>query len=205
MTLRPVFLSFIAAAGLAATLAAPAAAATVNEAEYGAFSGSWTSPTVLSGADSVSGSGRQNEDDFLYLTGLQSGAQTLSFTFSGPNGSTTYNGGGDLRYSFDQFRWDYDGIGVGTFNVANGQTALSIALDDSFDGSIYLQFAFNWGDNTQYSFATSKPLVSTAPSTGGSAIVSAAVPLPAGFALLGSVLAGGGLLAAARRRKARTA
>ncbi|WP_172295590.1 hypothetical protein [Pseudoruegeria sp. HB172150] len=185
-------LSFVAAlfAG------AGAHAVTVSESDLGEFSGEWSSPTELgAGIDGVSGTGAQNQFDILVLTGLTAGAQTLTFTFTGPaDAGDSYAAGGTLMYSFDAFQYGWDGDYAGSFGSFKSALTdtLTLVLGDDFSGVLYLALYFTYGDQLSYSIASSVP------ATSGS--TPSPVPLPATGLLLGGALVGAGLLAKRRLR-----
>ena len=64
------------------------AAASVITADDGEFSRHWKRPTEIGfGADTILGMAeKQNGHEFIVLTGLSAGAQTLTFDFTAPDG-----------------------------------------------------------------------------------------------------------------------
>ncbi len=91
------------AASLAVTLLAstgPTAAAVVTE-EEGQFSRHWKFPTEIGfGVDTILGTAeKQNAHEFIVLTHLVPGAQTLTFDFTAPDwalGPDSYSAGGQV-------------------------------------------------------------------------------------------------------------
>ncbi|WP_425052681.1 hypothetical protein [Psychromarinibacter sp. S121] len=186
----------VCALAFSMTIAATAGhAVTVTEADVGEFSSNWAAPTVLGdGVTSVSGTGAGNAYDILLLTGLASGAQTLSFSFEGPSGADySYSAGGSIRYSETPFRWGWDGQDGGSFATTyyDLTDSLEIVLGDAFGGVLYLALYFTHGQDLAYTFSSSASV---------DAIDPAPVPLPAAGLLLGGALALFGAAAARRRR-----
>ena len=178
------------------TAAAPASGATISEGGFpgGDFGDAYNAATLIgNGYDTVTGTtdgGWSGNIDIFAFTGLASGAQTLTFTFSAPEGiGYSFASGGSIYYSTQPFRWNWDGTYGGTFNVGyyNQTSTASFALGSGFAGTLYVGI-YGWGSPVGYT--VSAPGNAPAP-----------VPLPASAVLL---LAGiGGLGAVARRPKSR--
>ena len=114
-------LRIVSLAALVAGAGLPAAASVVTEAD-GQFSRHWKSPTEIGfGADSILGTAeKQNAHEFVVLTDLSSGAQTLSFEFTAPDWALTsdsYSAGGQILWSTQPFRHAWDGSRVGLFQL----------------------------------------------------------------------------------------
>lgn len=184
----------------------PAAAVTVNETTD--FSSSWTHATDLAaGTSQVNGT--VSDLDVMHLTGLQSGAQTLTFTFTGSPtlawGSASLSAGGEILYSFAPFRWDWDGVGSQAYAInysawgigtpwfgssGSTTTTVNLAIGNAFAGDLYI--AITPWNSAPLSYSFNVPLAEAAP---------APVPLPAAGPLLAIALGAGGL-ALRRGRKA---
>ena len=178
--------------------AATAHAATYTEASApgGAYSGSWASPTeVGAGFENVSGTGNGNAYDNFVFSALPSGKQSLTFTFSAPENVDpwSYSAGGEVLWSTQPFRWNWDGARAGQFQVSSYERTKSFTLDlaDDFSGPLYLALNFTHGANLGYNVS--------APSNAG--VSPAPIPLPAGVLLMGSAVVALGA-AGLRRRKA---
>ncbi len=172
--------------GAAAFAAVPAMAATVNEGSFagGDFSNSATAPTFVGyGYDTVTGTtdgGNGGSVDIFAFTGLNPGAQTLTFTFAAPSGiGYSFASGGSIYYSTTPFQWNWDGTYGGTFNVgySNPTSTASFSLGSGFSGSLYVGL-YGWGPGIAYTV-----------SVPGNAPVSP-VPVPAAALLLGGALVG---------------
>ena len=184
------YLRGLGLAVVAAVLVAGAApAATLSEADMpgGAFAGSWASPTeVGAGITAVSGTGSQNSFDNFVFTGLPTGAQQITLDFTAPAGiGDSYSAGGSILYSFQPFRYGWDGATLGTVHIApsSPSKSLVLALGDGFAGPLYLALNFTYGANLAYNIGAPSNAATVAP-----------IPLPAGFLLIGSALAAAGLL-----------
>jgi hypothetical protein len=187
-----------AALALALGLALPAGAVTIKEGDLkdGEFSKHWKSPTILDASvDGVVGTGGAGHFDIFAFTGLQKGAQTLSFAFAAPaNIKHSYTGGGALLWSTSPFRWGWDGNKGGAFDVRFGDTTdlLELVLGDDFAGTLYVGLYFTYGKDIAYSMTTdAQAAQSQVP----------AVPLPGAGLLMGTVLAGAALVGLRRRRR----
>lgn len=166
---------------------------------HDAYSNDWRNETQITGSPSVitgSWSG-SNDYDLIYLTGLDAGAQTLTFTFSVPTGVTPnwrYSAGGAVLYSTSDYRWSaWEGtllgyVGLSYWDLRDDVLTLSLGAD--FTGTLHLGLYGTYGvlDYTITGMRyASAPLV-TLP------LDAPAVPLPApvmlltaGIALLGTV------------------
>ncbi len=198
------------AATLALGVAVPAMAATVSESEFGEFSSDFGAPTVIgNGATTVTGLWGKGDYDILAFTGLKTGAQSVTLSFSplapiGPK-DNSFSAGGFVRYSTVPFK--YSAWGEGTqlasvqVNKGRGNELFDtvLKLGDDFGGTLYLAL-FNTHGVLTYSIglegnaAPVAPPLATLPSTQ----VPAPVPLPAAAPLL---IAGLGALAFAARRR----
>ena len=189
----------VTALAFSLTIAASAGhAVTVTEADVGEFSSDWSAPTVLGpGVTSVIGTGAGNQFDILFLSGLATGAQTLSFSFEGPSGADySYSAGGSIRYSETPFQWGWDGQNGGDFATTyyDLNDSLEIMLGDAFGGELYLAMYFTHGTDLAYNFSSNKPASTPAAEA-------SAVPVPAAGLMLGGALALFGAAAARRRRR----
>lgn len=216
------FLSGVRATGLSLILAtglgAAATAATLTPADVrgGAYSSSYLAPTVVAaGYTSVTGSASAGQMLEFEFSGLPAGAQSLSFTFSlasgigvqGPSNGWAYaNGGGTLLYSIGApFAWSaWGGTTLGSFGVSNSSTAamlstLTLTLDPSFSGPLYLGLAFGYGSAINFSIDAPSNAIAASQPEGAPSGTLAGVPLPAGAPLLAGAL---GLVALLRRRRA---
>lgn len=194
------FLRFLTGLLLALAAATPAAATVITESDA-QFSRHWHSPTSIgSDVDLILGTAeKQNAHEFLALTGLATGAQTLSFVFEAPEWARTsysYSAGGQVLWSTNPFRYAWDGAAVGTFQLSRWSPfgTLDLVLGDDFAGSLYLGFYITHGSDVSWSLS--------APSARAPATEAAPVPLPAsaGFVLGGFIMLG--LFSLARRRLA---
>lgn len=189
-----------------AVVAMQAGAATIIM-EPGDFSSNWFAPTEIDGADQISGVA--SDLDVLKLTGLATGAQTISVDVSGAAAYTggSFYAGGSLLYSYTPFQWAWDqdgstgyGVGYNEWNVGTpwyGSTGSltstsSILLDSSFGGTIYLAFVPTYGGPLSYT------INATAAAGVEEPVAPASVPLPAAGLLMAGALAGLGALS--RRR-----
>ncbi|PZR00834.1 MAG: hypothetical protein DI533_10020 [Cereibacter sphaeroides] len=203
--------AFVLAAGAAQ-------AATVSEAEYGDFSSNYLSPTVVAnGATTVSGVWAAGGDyDLLAFTGLKSGAQTVTLSFSplSPIGDTdwSFSAGGSVLYKTTPFQWSaWEGtylasVGIQHWN-RNSVFDYVINLDDSFAGQLYLGLFGTYG-TLKYTIAAPgnaalavvlPPVEQPLPQT-PDVDAPAPVPLPAAAPLM---IAGLGALGLARLRRRR--
>ena len=100
-----------------ATFSGPAAAATVTEGSD--FSSDWLNPTAIAAGTSQI-SGIASDLDVLLLTGLKTGAQTLTFGFSAASIYTSGNltAGGAILYSYTPFQWGWDNDGQTGYQVS---------------------------------------------------------------------------------------
>ena len=184
----------VLAASLMSAMAAGAVTVKEADAPGGAFSASYTSATQIgAGVETITGTGSQNAFDNLLFTCLPSGHQQLRIDFSAPAGyGYSYSAGGAVFYGAtlgNQWDWSKPNKQV---QVGYWTPAQSIVLDllDSFTGgNLYLALNFTHGANLAYTIS--------APSN--AAPTPAAVPLPAGPALMGTALSA---LALIRRRRA---
>ena len=193
----------VPALSLALAVAAPAAATVLTEAD-GSFSRHWHSPTAVGqGVETILGTvEKQNTREFLALTGLRPGAQTLSFVFTAPDwalSSYSYSAGGQVLWSTSPFHHEWDGTGAGAFQLSRWmpQGTLDLALGEDFHGPLYLGIYTTHGRDVAWSIAASSP--ESVPEV-------AAVPLPAPAAHVAvglSLLAGLGLRGASGLRKPR--
>lgn len=189
--------TFLAAAVCSLAGVLPASAATISEASFagGDFGNSWSSPTMIAnGFDLVTGTGSGNDYDIFALTGLATGAQQITLSFSAPQGvGNSYAAGGNVLYSTSPFRWGWDGTTLGSVGLSFGQQAsqMVLNLDDTFGGELYLGLYFTYG--TSINYAVSLP--------GNVAAPPPAVPLPAAGLLMGAALAGFGTLKLRRKTK----
>lgn len=190
-------------------LAQVAQAATLSESAVATgFSSDFSTPTLVSaGTTSVDGTLSQGDPDFLQLTGLGAGAQTLFFIMnlavpSGLTGSQAANG--EIRVSEAAFTSSVDGTRVNpgagvndfelSFDLANlaGSVpfqALSYDLASTFaGGDLYLSILPTFATQT-FSFGIAVPSAPIAP---------APVPVPAAGLMLLAALGG---MAFWRRRK----
>lgn len=180
---------------LALALAAPAAASVVTEAD-GQFSRHWKDPTLIgAGVDTILGTAeKQNAHEFLALTGLKPGAQTLTFSFNAPDSALSqdsYSAGGQVLWQAGPFQHAWAGTSAGSFQLSRWtpESALEIVLGEDFEGPLHLGIYVTHGRDVSWSLVTAA--ADTAP-VGGLP----AVPLPASalFVLGGlSMLAGFGL------------
>lgn len=186
----------------AAVLAGGASAATLTESAVagGAFGARWDTPTeVARGFDAITGTGSQNVFDNFVFTGLPTGAQKLTLTFTAPEGvGHSYSAGASVLYATQPFRWGWDGSYASTAQIDYYSRSKSYDLDlgDDFSGKLYLALNFTHGSNLAYTIGAPSNAMPVSP---------APVPLPAGAVLAGSgatLIAGLGLLR--RRRPALT-
>lgn len=196
----------VLAAGLGLAMTSAAAAATLNETDLGDFSGTFSAPTVIAnGATTVNGVWADgNDDDLLALTGLQSGAQsvTLSFAPLAPIGDTdwSFSAGGTVTYKTSPFQYSaWEGTTLADVSIQhwnrNSVFDYTITLGDDFAGALYLGLFGTFG-TLKYSISVPGNAAVLPPDAGPPA----AVPLPATAPFL---LAGlGALLLGARRRRA---
>lgn len=186
-------------AAAAGFLACPAAAATLSEADVGMFSHDWSSPSIISGVSGVTGTTGDGYDMFRF--DLPAGPRELTISFSaGSRMGYSYSAGSTLMYSLTGFPWGWSGATLGTVQIDWNQQAdrlLHLSLDKAFEGTLYLAL---YNTHGAMDYAINGLMAPTAGR--GQAEVPAAVPLPAGLALLGSVLGAGGLFALRRRRDA---
>lgn len=189
-------LKLLATTALALT-ASMAQAATVSEAAHGEFSKNFAAPTVFGDTVSaVSGTGTQNQFDFLHFSGLTTGAQTVTMDFGYIGDHTNDNRTASIVYSTSPLAGAWGSLSewvlVGPSAPATQQVTLS--FDDSFAGDLYLGMLFYSGNNMTYN------ITGTGFASDSAAGSAPAVPLPAGIWLGLSALGALGL--AAQRRKA---
>ncbi|KMK67141.1 hypothetical protein [Puniceibacterium sp. IMCC21224] len=166
-------------------------ASTVNETSVsgGDFSGDWQNFSIIeSGATTVNGIWNGGGDhDFLAFTSLATGAQTVTLSFSpiGPQGYS-YSAGGSVLWKTSPLQysaWEGTTLGNVNFNHGNQSTSqtLSLALDETFGGALYLQL-YNNNGTLQYSI--SAPGNALGPASGSGDPLVAAVPLPSAALLM---------------------
>ena len=184
---------------LAALVTAGAAsAATLTESAMagGTFSGSWSSPTeVVRGFESITGTGSQNAFDNFVFTGLPSGAQKLTLTFTAPEGiGYSYSAGGAVLHDSQAFDYGWDGTYGANVQVDyySRSRSYEIALGDTFSGKLYLALNFTPGSGLAYTIGVP---------TNATPVTASPVPLPAGAVLMGSAAAALAGLGFARRRR----
>lgn len=178
---------------------APAGAVTIQESSVpgGDFSNAWATPSVIgNGFDLVQGTGAGNNYDILALTGMTPGAQSVTLTFAAPSGiDWSYAAGGSLLYSTTPFRWGWgwDGTNFGSvfLSYLTPVQTVTLDLDQSFGGTLYLGLYFTFGQDIGYRISLPGNLAS--------------VPLPAGALLLSGALAAAGVVRGAGRPKRRKA
>jgi hypothetical protein len=179
-----------------ASLAAGASAAVLSETDApgGAFGARWNVPTeVGAGITGITGTGSQGAFDNFVFTALPKGAQKITLEFSAPEGiGSSYSAGGRVLYGAEPVQWGWDGKELGKVQIGKSQpvAALSLLLDDGFDGQFYLALNFTHGKNLNYAIGVPSNALAQSP---------AAVPLPAGVLLIGTAL--GGLALLRTRRK----
>jgi len=197
-------------AAFVAGLSHVASAATLSETALATgFSADFSAPTVAaSDTTSIEGTLAQGEFDFLQLTGLQAGTQTLFFllNLAAPSGLTgTQAASGDIRVSDTALTSATDGTRINpaagatdfdlSFDLTNLPGAvpfqsLSYDLDPTFaGGDLYLSILPTFASQT-FSYTIAVPAAPIAP---------APVPVPAAGLLLLTALGG---MAALRKRKA---
>lgn len=171
------------------------------------FSSSIVKPTAIgTGITAITGRGQQNEWMQFVFDALPTGAQMLNFDFALPkdiqgsaNSWAYFNGGGYVRYSIGTpfvGNADTGGTTLGNFGVSNVNSntlnsSLTLSLNDLFTGPLYVGIRFTYG-STPTSFSVNAP---------SNAVMASAVPVPAGFLLLGPVLAGMGIVSLRRRKR----
>ena len=186
-----------------------AQAATLSESAVAAgFSSDFSTPTtVAAGTTSIDGTLAQGDFDFLQLTGLSAGAQTLFFlmNLSAPSGLTgNQAASGEIRVSDAAFTSAFDGTRINpsagvndfelSFDLANLASsvpfqALSYNLAPTFaGGDLYLSILPTFATQV-FSFGIAVPSAPIAP---------APVPVPAAGLMLMAALSG---MALWRRRK----
>lgn len=172
---------------LASPLAGTARASTLNEADLpaGAFSPLWSAPTQIgAGITQISGTGSGGVYDNFVLTALPAGAQTLTFTFTAPQGiGWSYSAGGILLYSQKPFRFGWDGTPIGGVGLSYFTRAQShtLTLGPGFSGPLYVALNFTYGTVLPYTIDIPSNATASPPPI-------SAVPLPAGALLLGAGL-----------------
>lgn len=167
------------------TAAAPAQA--LDEAGVpGGFSSVHDSPSPVPGGNTVvTGSGSQNDPDYLVLPDLPPGAQTITLTFEAPGGVFPgYVSGGEVRFKTSPFLHAWDGSRAGRFVVNFGQPlrTVTITLGAGFTGPLYIAIYFTHGQTVAYTIGA--PSNAAPPAGGGSASPHLCGPPPAGAALL---------------------
>ncbi|PIL19390.1 hypothetical protein P775_14710 [Puniceibacterium antarcticum] len=185
-----------------------AAASTVQETSVsgGDYSGEWQKPTVIGfGSDSIVGTWSQGNDyDILALTGLTKGAQDITLTFSPITGTTysdSFSAGGNVFWKTSPLQYSgWEGTPLGSIGIQKEKfytpQTLTLSLDSSFGGELYLQLYGTYG-SLQYNIsAPGNASLASKPT------IASAVPLPAGIFLMFGGLAVLGGVAATRRRKA---
>ncbi len=185
-----------------------AAASTLAESSLSGqdFSGNWTSFSVIdTGATTVTGTwSGGNDADYIAFTGLAKGAQQVVLTFSpiGPQGDS-FSAGGSVLWKttpLQHSEWEGERLGEIGFWKSNQSTpqTLTIALNEAFGGSLYLQL-FGTHGTLQYGISAPGNALASPPVTATPEDLVAAVPLPAAAMML---LAGlGALLSLGARRR----
>lgn len=181
--------------GVAVLLAGTVQAATLSEADQvgGDFSGAFAAPSRVGPGTTVVHGGWQGggDADILHLS-LAPGAQTVQLTFAplAPVGSRdwSFSAGGTVLWSERAFRHAWDGTRLGNVSLhfRNTTASLTLALDESFAGDLWLGL---YGTHGRLGYAVALP--TSAPSV---------VPVPAGLGLLATGLAGFAGLRRLRRR-----
>ncbi len=171
----------------------------------GAFGAAWNTPTAVDpGVTAITGTGSQNRYD-TFMFGLPSGAQTISLTFTAPQGiGWSYAAGGSILYSTTPFRWGWDGTMLASIHTDFYTRSRSVDLDlgPGFGGSLWLALNFTYGSNLAYTIG----LPSNAAPVNDEGTITVGpepdplvpVPLPAGGLLLAASLA---MLGRAGRRR----
>lgn len=146
---------------IAAAFAMPAAASVLSEAD-GQFSRHWMRPTeVAAGIDTILGTAeKQNAHEFLLLTGLRPGAQTLNFSFQAPDWALdtySFSAGGLVMWTTNPFKHAWDGIGLDAFQLSPWapEAPVELVLGDDFEGPLYLGIYLTHGRDVTWSISTS--------------------------------------------------
>lgn len=191
--------AFVVVVASVLAVALSAAASVVTEAD-GAFSRQWKRPTEIGfGADTILGiAERQNQHEFIVLSALPAGAQSLTFDFTAPDSalsSYSYSAGGQVLWSTEPFRHAWDGQRAGAFQLSRStpSQSLEIALDRTVSGPVYLGVYFTHGRDVSWQLSAPGNRAAASP-------VLAPIPVPAAAVLL---LGGLATFAAFRRRSAR--
>jgi hypothetical protein len=200
----------LSALSLAFALVSPAAASVLTEAG-GQFSKHWHSPTVVGpDVETILGvAEKQNGHEFLALTGLATGDQTLRFVFSAPASALTsdsYSAGGQVFWSAGPFGYAWDGTGAGTFQLSRWtpEQALELVLGPDFAGVLHLGIYFTHGRDVAWTVSLPSAPASVAEDPLGTSVVP--LSAAAGYWLAGmSLLAALGLRGEGKRRGQRRA
>lgn len=183
-------------AGVASlALALASQAATINEGSFagGDFSGTFGSPTAIGrGYDVIDGTLSAGDYDFFRFANLNPGAQTLTFTISGPTGVGFYISRGTIRTSTTPFTSRTSGTALGTFLLSplfGTSQSFTLNLGSSFAGSLYVSLNLNLGPVMRYSV-----------NVPGNVDIPG-IPLPASALMLGGALAGLGGFASRRAKR----
>ena len=198
----------VCAAVLSVPMALAASAATVAEADFGAFSGDWANPTVLADdVTAISGTTAGNIFDIFRLAVPAAGGE-LTLTFgAGDRMGYSYSAGTTVKYSYAPFPWGWSGDTLGAVQIAwwsQADKTLSLTLDPMRGEALYLALYNTHGAMDYGISGFGRPGAGIAtPDAPLPATVPAAVPVPAAVLLLGSAAGGMGIAAAARRIRPR--
>lgn len=191
-------------------MAGAAMAATVSESDFGGdYSGNWRDTTVITGSPSViTGDwSYQNDYDFLTLTGLKPGQQSISITFSVPDGVTpgySFSAGGNVTTKTSAYQYgDWEGTWTGNVNIQywdQSDDVISFDFEASDNGLLNIGLYGTYGA-LSYSIA-GMTYNSTLIGPSAAAPVTSPVPLPAGAWML---MTGLGALVANRKLRGKKA
>lgn len=196
---------FIAATALAALLAVPAGAAVLDEATFGEFADTYSSPTDWTGYTSVQGySSGLSDYEYFRISSFAPGTTALSFSLSNSGlGSNAFVRLSSTAFTMAEWDWTISALDAGNpdaqlySNLFLPDDTYTYALPSAFSGPIYGFFRF-YNATTPSAF-TMTAVGASAGSSGSGGGSSAVVPLPAPLWLLLSALGG---LAVLRRRQA---
>ena len=202
--------SFVWRALLAITLSAgglAAGATTIAETDFGGdYSGDWRVGSLISQpVDAITGTWSGGNDyDFLTLSGLATGVQSVTLTFSAiaqDASAHSFSAGGEVLMKTSSYLYSaWEGQSVGSVHLDHGNAgplSFTIRTAEDFGGTLYLGLYGTYG---RLQYTISDMVWANANANAPLPAGGMAVPLPPSALLLGGGLVGLAVLTHGRRR-----